>query len=252
MVKVCIIGSGNVAQHLITAFGSSNQAELVQVFSRDVSKVSHLFPVQNITDDYRNLVDADLYIISVTDGAIGEVSRALPFSGKLVAHTSGTVSIDGIDHRNRAGVFYPLQTFSKTKPVNFKEIPMCIEAAHELDYSILENAARAISDHFYRIDSAQRKALHVAAVFVNNFVNHLYEIGSEICAENDIPFDILKPLIAETANKVRLLSPQDAQTGPAMRSDSKTIEAHLDFLKDAKLRELYQTLTQSIIDGKKL
>src|SRR5690606_26014271 len=117
-------------------------------------------------------------------------------------------------------------------------------AAHEPDYSILENAARAISDHFYRIDSNQRKALHVAAVFVNNFANHLYQIGSEICAENDIPFDILKPLIAETANKIRLLSPEDAQTGPASRRDFTTIEAHLDFLKDANLRDLYQTLTQ--------
>lgn len=253
MVKVCIIGSGNVAQHLIAAFANSGSTDLVQVFARDASKVSHLLPHSAITDNLTDLADADLYIISVTDSAIADVSAGLPFSGRLVAHTSGSVPIDAIDGKNRKGVFYPLQTFSKNKPVNFKEIPLCIEAEHEPDYSILEQAAKAISDQLYRIDSKQRKALHVAAVFVNNFTNHLYQIGNEICEDNNIPFDILKPLIAETANKIRLLSPKDAQTGPAKRHDTQTIEAHLEFLKDTDLRNLYSILTQSIINnGKKL
>lgn len=253
MVNICIIGSGNVAQHLIAAFDNSEAAELVQVFAREKSKVAHLVSGEKITDDLKNLVDADLYIISVTDGAIKEVSAELPFSGKLVAHTSGSVSIDAIDPKNRRAVFYPLQTFTKNKPVNFKEIPICIEAINEADYALLTKAASAISGTVQTIDSAQRKALHLAAVFVCNFVNHLYAIGNDICRENQLDFDLLKPLIAETANKIRLLSPEQAQTGPAVRNDTETIDAHLSFLKDEERKKLYETLTQSIIQhGKKL
>ena len=252
MISVSIIGSGNVAQHLIAAFEGSESIRLVQVFAREKSKVAHLVNPEIVTDDIRSLADADLYIIAVTDGAIGEVSSKLPFSGRLVAHTSGSVPVDAIDGKNRGGVFYPLQTFTKNKPVNFREIPICIEAAHQADLAVLEQLAKSVSGVIYPIDSQQRKALHVAAVFVSNFANHLYRIGNEICEENHLPFDILKPLIAETANKIRLLSPADAQTGPARRNDLKTIDAHLAFLSGDK-RDLYETLTQSIIKhGQKL
>lgn len=253
MVKVCIIGSGNVAQHLIAAFEAADATELVQVFSRDKSKVSHLVAPEKVTDAFHTLLDADLYVIAVTDGAIASVSSQLPFSDKLVAHTSGSMPMDVIDGKNRRAVFYPLQTFTKNKPVNFKEIPICLEAEHEADYAVLTKAASAISGVVQTIDSAQRKALHVAAVFVCNFVNHLYAIGNDICRENQVEFDILKPLIAETANKIRLLSPDQAQTGPAARNDRETIDAHLSFLEDEPRKKLYETLTQSIIQhGKKL
>jgi predicted short-subunit dehydrogenase-like oxidoreductase (DUF2520 family) len=253
MVKVTVIGSGNVAQHLITAFENSDSTELVQVFSRDVSKVLHLVSEDQAIDDLSLLVPADLYIISVTDGAVAKVSQNLPFTNQFVVHTSGSMPTDALDPKNRRGVFYPLQTFTKNKPVNFKEIPMCLEAELAGDYALLEKTASAISNHIYRIGSEQRKALHVAAVFVNNFTNHLYFLADKICAENQLPFDILKPLIAETANKVRLLSPDEAQTGPAKRNDINTIETHLSFLKEEHFKNIYRTLTQSIIDhGKKL
>jgi predicted short-subunit dehydrogenase-like oxidoreductase (DUF2520 family) len=252
MVKVCIIGSGNVAQHLAAAFEGSESIELIQVYARDKSKMAHLVADEKITANFTDLAPADLYILSITDDAIAEVSSKLPFHDKLVAHTSGSVSINAIDAKNRQAVFYPLQTFTKNKPVNFKEIPICIEAAHQSDYAILSQAASAISGVVQQIDSGQRKALHVAAVFVSNFTNHLYQIGYDICEENNLPFDILKPLIAETANKVRLLSPAEAQTGPARRGDMKTVESHLEFLDGDKLK-LYEILTQSIINhGKKL
>jgi len=252
MVKVSIIGSGNVAQHLIAAFEGSESITLSQVYSRDKSKIAHLVNPEIVIDNFEELTDADLYIIAVTDSAIAEVASRLPFTGRLVAHTSGSVSLDAIDGKNRRAVFYPLQTFTKNKPVNFKEIPICIEARVQADMTILEQVASALSGSIYKIDSNQRKALHVAAVFVSNFANHLYKIGSDICAENQLPFDILKPLIAETANKIRLLSPEEAQTGPARRNDLKTIEAHLDFLSGNK-RELYDLLTQSILkNGQKL
>src|SRR6476660_1226071 len=179
MVKVSIIGSGNVAQHLIAAFEASESVSLIQVYARDKSKVAHLVNPKIVTNDLAALSDSDLYIIAVTDAVISEISSRLPFAGKLVAHTSGSVSIDAIDAKNRKAVFYPLQTFTKNKPVNFKEIPICIEAGVQSDIAVLEQVAGAISGVIYPIDSKQRKALHVAAVFVSNFTNHLYKIGHD-------------------------------------------------------------------------
>jgi predicted short-subunit dehydrogenase-like oxidoreductase (DUF2520 family) len=253
MIKVSIIGSGNVAQHLIQAFQLNSQIELVQVVARDIKKVAHLLDSNRITSDYTQLQEADLYIIAVSDDAIAEVSTALPFENRLVAHTSGTVSIDSLDPKNHRAVFYPLQTFSKDKPIDFKSVPVCLEAENETDVQILKQLAHSISNAIYEINSEQRKALHVAAVFVNNFVNHLYQMGNEICDANAIPFEILKPLIQETANKIATLSPKNAQTGPAKRNDLKTIAAHEEFLKDENQAAIYKLLTQSLQNnGKKL
>jgi len=253
MIKVSIIGSGNLAQHLIQAFQSNPSIELVQVMARNPKTVAHLLDSNRIISDYTQLQEADLYIIAVSDDAISEVSATLPFENRLVAHTSGTVSIDSLDTKNHRAVFYPLQSFSKDKAVNFKTIPLCLETENEKDAPTLKLIANAISDAVYDINSEQRKALHVAAVFVNNFVNHLYQIGNEICDANAIPFAILKPLIQETANKIATLSPKAAQTGPAKRNDISTIAAHQQFLTDENQAAIYNLLTQSIQDnGKKL
>jgi predicted short-subunit dehydrogenase-like oxidoreductase (DUF2520 family) len=253
MIKVSIIGSGNVAQHLIQVFQLNSQIELVQVVARDIKKVAHLLDSNRITSDYTQLQEADLYIIAVSDDAIAEVSSALPFKNRLIAHTSGTVALDSLNSNNRPAVFYPLQTFSKDKPIDFKSVPICLEAENEKDVQILKQLAHSISNAVYEINSEQRKALHVAAVFVNNFVNYLYQMGNEICDANAIPFEILKPLIQETANKIATLSPKNAQTGPAKRNDLKTIAAHEEFLKDENQAAIYKLLTQSLQNnGKKL
>jgi predicted short-subunit dehydrogenase-like oxidoreductase (DUF2520 family) len=253
MIRVSIIGSGNVAQHLIVAFSKTTDIELVQVFARKDAAVAHLINPDKIYTNFNDIIAADLFIIAITDDAITEVSAAIPFSNELVVHTSGSVSIEAINNKNRPGVFYPLQTFSKSKEVDFKTIPICIETKNEKDFEILEKVAKSISNTVYKINSEQRKALHIAAVFVCNFVNHLYQIGNDICIENDLPFDILKPLIQETANKILTLSPNQAQTGPANRKDIQTINAHLNFLSDDNQKEIYKMLTKSIIDnGKKL
>jgi predicted short-subunit dehydrogenase-like oxidoreductase (DUF2520 family) len=253
MIRVSIIGSGNLAQHLIVAFSKTTDIELVQVFARKDAAVAHLTSPYKIYTNFNDIIAADLFIIAITDDAITEVSAAIPFSNELVVHTSGSVSIAAIDNKNRQGVFYPLQTFSKSKEVDFKTIPICIETKNEKDFQILEKVAKSISNSVYKINSEQRKALHIAAVFVCNFVNHLYQIGNDICIENDLPFDILKPLIQETANKILTLSPNQAQTGPAKRKDIQTINAHLSFLSDENQKEIYKMLTKSIIDnGKKL
>lgn len=257
MIRVSIIGSGNVAQHLITAFLKAQEAgteiELVQVYSRQMETVAHLLDLDKITNDFNSLTQADLYIIAVSDNAIAKVADQLPFKNRLVAHTSGSVAINDLNDNNRKAVFYPLQTFSKNRPIDFTQVPICLEAQNPTDYQLLEKVAKIISDRVFTINSQQRKALHVAAVFVNNFVNHLYQIGNEICNEHQVPFEILKPLISETAEKVMTLSPKEAQTGPAKRGDTQTIQIHQDFLSDEKQRKIYNTLTQSILDdGKKL
>ena len=246
MLKVVIIGSGNVAQHLIRAFEKSTDAEVVQAYARHPEKLSGLLPGDRVTDNFGDLAEADAYIISVSDDAIAGVTAQLPFSGRLVVHTSGSVDIAQADAKNRRGVFYPLQTFSKNRPVDFSTVPFCLESEHEADYAVLEQLAAALSPIHYPIDSGQRQALHVAAVFVNNFANHLYAIGNDICKENSMPFDILKPLIAETAAKVQEMPPLQAQTGPAVRHDTKTIERHMAFITDKNQKNIYKLLTQSI------
>lgn len=251
MIRVSIIGSGNVAFHLATAFEAAEQTELLQIVARNPQ---NNFPkLSNRTiHSVQDLALADVYLIAVSDDAIAEVAASLPFSGRLVAHTSGTVAVSAIDAKNRRGVFYPLQTFSKSKPVSFSEIPICLEADMPQDYELLLQVATAISEQSYKINSEQRKSLHVAAVFASNFTNHLYSIASEICDEHQLSFDILKPLIAETANKIQTLNPTQAQTGPAIRNDNKTIEAHLKLLTDENHKTIYRILTQSIQHGKKL
>lgn len=246
MIEITIIGSGNVAQHLIKAFTKSELVKIVQVFSRKKASLMHLIDSDKIVTDFSVLKEADLYVIAITDDAISRVSEQLRFQNKLVVHTSGTSSINVLNLKNRRGVFYPLQTFSKTKPVDFSIIPICLEAENEADYSILETVAKSISNTVFSISSEQRKALHVSAVFVNNFTNHLYQIGQEICEEHQVPFEILKPLILETAEKIKTLTPVDAQTGPAKRNDSATIEAHLNYLTNENQRNIYKLITQSI------
>ncbi|MEN2403088.1 Rossmann-like and DUF2520 domain-containing protein [Flavobacterium sp. MC2016-06] len=253
MIRITLIGSGNVAQHLIKAFAKSELIEIIQVFSRKKENLTHLLDSKQIVTEYSELQISDLCIIAVSDNAITEVSKQLPFKNQLVVHTSGAAPLQTLDAKNRRGVFYPLQTFSKNKEVDFSIIPICLEAENQDDFKVLETVAKSISNAVFAISSEQRKALHVAAVFVNNFTNHLYQIGQEICEEHQVPFEILKPLIQETSDKINTLNPIGAQTGPAKRHDSSTIEAHLAYLNLDNQKNIYKILTQSIQNnGKKL
>jgi predicted short-subunit dehydrogenase-like oxidoreductase (DUF2520 family) len=249
MIKVILLGSGNVATHLFRAFSKANEIEVIQVFSRTVSKD---FPESLQTTNFSKIAEADIYIICVSDNAISSVSSQLEFENRLVVHTSGSSDINVLDKKNNSGVFYPLQTFTKNKEVDFSEIPICLETETDTDYKILEKVAKSISNNVHAISGAQRKALHVAAVFVCNFTNHLYQIGNEICLKNSIPFEILQPLIKETAEKIQSISPSEAQTGPAIRKDYETIEKHIDFLTNENQKEIYKIMTKSIQNVEKL
>jgi len=248
MKDITIIGSGNVAHHLIHYVQNSSALNLRQIYARSPEKI--IFPEISrslIVSDVQELVESDLYIIAVSDNSIKEVSNQLPFQDRLVVHTSGTASMDILNTKNKRGVFYPLQTFSKAKEINFRTIPLCIEAESKAVLEEITSLAVQFSDRIYEISSEQRKSIHVSAVFVNNFVNHLYALGDQICKDNQVPFDILKPLIEETAAKIQTLTPLEAQTGPAIRRDTQTIEKHLAFLdQNIPLKNLYLTLTESI------
>ncbi len=245
MINVCIIGSGNVAFHLHQAFTRSKAIEVLQIFSRGPAAIQSADKVR-IIDDYKDLTVADIYVIAVSDDAVPGVAKLLPFQDRLVVHTSGSVPLDALADKNRRGVFYPLQTFSKERALDLNKVPVCVEAERPEDLKTLSSLAKSISDNVHFIDSGQRKALHLAAVFVNNFVNHLYQIGSRLCERHNIPFEVLQPLIKETAQKIVSLSPEDAQTGPARRNDQKTIEKHLALLSEEKHKEVYQLLTETI------
>jgi predicted short-subunit dehydrogenase-like oxidoreductase (DUF2520 family) len=246
MIKVVLFGSGNVAQHLIIAFQQSGKVDVIQVVVRDKNKADLSIASNRITDNWQEIAQADIYLFAVSDGAISELSHKLPFNNALVAHTSGSVALNALDSKNRRAVFYPLQTFSKSRAVDYSHVPVCIEWENTNDQQLLTDLASCISTNCYTINSVQRKALHVAAVMVNNFVNHLYHIGEEICEEHQVPFAILEPLIAETAEKIKHLSPRLGQTGPAIRHDQKTIQAHLDLLTQPNHKAVYKLLTDSI------
>ncbi len=254
MITVALIGSGNVATHLYNAFSTATDVKVVQWYSRKLNTIScHNTKVYK-TDNIDALMQVDVYIIAVKDSAIASISSQLPFTNRLVVHTSGSVGLPDMNKKNHRAVFYPLQTFTKTTAVNFAEIPLCIEIERKADFSILKRLAKALGSPVYKINSQQRSTLHLAAVFVNNFTNQLYRIAHEIAEANAVDFDILKPLIKETAKKIETSSPFMAQTGPAKRKDTKTIKKHLDALINKEHKAIYQLITQSIQNthGKKL
>jgi predicted short-subunit dehydrogenase-like oxidoreductase (DUF2520 family) len=250
---VVILGAGNVAFHLFRAFSEAENTRVIQVYNHLEENLNYFKDYTNTTNRISDLKSADFYLLALKDDVIADVAHNLKDLPGIVLHTSGAVSLNALENLSNFGVFYPLQTFSKNKLVDFGEIPVCIEANSAENLEKIKKLALEITKDVREVNSEQRKALHLAAVFVNNFSNHLYTLGAEICEKNQVDFSILRPLIKETASKIESLAPKDAQTGPAIRNDQKTIEAHLRLLPK-KNKDIYSILTQSIQDfhGKKL
>lgn len=202
------------------------------------------------TDDARRLEKAGLCVIAVSDRAIAEVSGRLAEAGfgGTVCHTSGCMEMDALDARlAHRGVLYPLQTFSAGRKTDFSRIPIFTEASDPEAERVVREAAFLLSERVETAGTARRRALHLAAVFVNNFVNHLYAIGYRLAGEHGLPFDALAPLIRETAEKALASGdPAAVQTGPAVRGDAASMQRHLALLKDGRLREIYRLLSESI------
>ena len=253
MIEVVILGAGNVSFHLFKAFSEAENTRVIQVYNHLEENLNYFKDYTNTTNRISDLKSADFYLLALKDDVIADVAHNLKDLPGIVLHTSGAVSLNALEILSNFGVFYPLQTFSKNKLVDFGEIPVCIEANSAENLEKIKKLALEITKDVREVNSEQRKALHLAAVFVNNFSNHLYTLGAEICEKNQVDFSILRPLIKETASKIESLAPKDAQTGPAIRNDQKTIEAHLRLLPK-KNKDIYSILTQSIQDfhGKKL
>lgn len=246
MIKVVLLGAGNVAIHLAKAFVKASNINFAQRYRRNEKNDSFFNNNIPFTNKLHELIKADVYIIAINDDSISTFSDKLSMLNGLVVHTSGSIGLKSLSDKLRRGVFYPLQSFSKDQKLNFKNIPITIETEFKEDKELIENLASSISNYVYSIDSEQREKLHLAAVFANNFSNFMYTIAKDLSDEYNFPFDILKPLILETANKIQVTDPRKAQTGPAIRNEKKVIDKHLSQLKSEK-KEIYKLISESIM-----
>lgn len=249
---IVFIGAGNLATNLAKALYHKG-FRIVQVYSRTEASARSL--AERVEAEYTTSLqeispDAQLYIVSLKDAAFVESLPQITErkQSSLLVHTAGSIPMDIWEgHTERYGVFYPMQTFSKQFEVNFQEVPFFIEAKRPEDVALLKAIAATLSDKVYEANSEQRKSLHLAAVFICNFTNHMYALAADLLEKYNLPFDVMLPLIDETARKVHQLTPSDAQTGPAIRYDENVINNHLSMLADApELQEIYKLISKSI------
>ncbi len=251
-MKISLIGSGNVATHLALALSQAGHL-IEQVYSRNAEHAQDLalkVKARAIPSLQQLNPNVDLLLIAISDKAIAPLCQEIQFQPKCIAHTAGSVPLSVLDSFENAGVFYPLQSFTKEKAIDFKRVPLCIEATNNKTQSTLLELAEGLSNQIHLLNSEQRKECHIAAIFANNFTNHLYHIAADLLTAKDIPFDILQPLIQETAEKIKELHPAKAQTGPAARNDKQVMEAHMQHLKDEKLKKIYSFVSESILAKK--
>jgi len=247
--SIAFIGTGRVANQLAPALQAQG-VEIHGVYGRNASEASKLADrlKSRLIEDLSAPIRADLLLLTVSDDAIKEVSERLdPGYKGLVAHTSGAVPMAAISNKHRRAVFYPLQSFSHDKKIVWENVPFCLEAETEDDLNGLGELAELLSSRIHLLSSAQRKSLHLAAVFANNFANLMIELSEDLLEKSDIDRTILHPLILETANKVLMQSAKVSQTGPAARGDLETLEMHRKLLgEDNTYREIYDRLTEEI------
>lgn len=246
MLKVVVLGAGNVGTHLCMVFEKNPEILLLQNYNRKGETIKNCgVPV---TSDKNKITEADVYIFTFSDDSLGIIHSDFNHLKGIKVHTSGSTPMDIFSGFERRGVFYPLQSFTKEIPVDFSKIPITIEASNKNDEQLLLKLAQCISTEVYSLNSQQRNALHVAAVFANNFSNFMFTQAADICNEHHIDYAILKPLIRETIHKLKSAEPKKSQTGPAIRRDSETINRHISTLTNKNQAEIYTLLTQKIQD----
>ena len=243
-----LIGSGNLAYSLHDALMDSEGLELLQIAARHPGSLDDFRngPLKSGLD--RELLPADLYILAISDRAIAEVSRKLQFGNGLVLHTSGGQPLSVLSALPRSGVFYPLQTFSRERPISLQGVRVLMEHALPGDLELIRELVVRLGAIPVAADSKQRLNLHVAAVFANNFTNHLVHLADLLCVRSELNPEILKPLLRETFRKLESATAFEAQTGPARRADSSTLVQHRSLLKNTPYLTLYDQLTKSIQD----
>lgn len=257
-MRISFIGAGRVATHLARTL--KREHEIVNVWSRDLThalKLAEQIGAQAKHELDQLNSDIDLVIIAVTDQAIADMILVLSgiLKNVLIVHTSGSTNLNILtEHHQRSGVFYPLQTFSFERDVEWSNTPIFIEAIEAMDAITLTNIAESLTQRVYQYDSAQRLSLHLAAVFACNFTNYCYDMAKQVVDAKQVDFSLLYPLILETANKATKNDPRHMQTGPAMRGDQNILTMHTQMLEDAGREDLYliyEILSQGIIRNQK-
>jgi len=247
--KIVIIGAGNVASHLGLALKKSGY-NISQVYSRHIANaecLSSLVDAVAIDDLSKITVDADIYIISVSDGVVEAVANSMPMVEGIVVHTAGSIEMSVLDRFSLHGVLYPFQTFTKQKELDFYQVPLLVKGNVSFSNNTLLELAESISCNVQQASDSKRKALHISAVFACNFVNHLYALSDELLEKEGLNFSLLAPLIKETTQKALSMKPLYAQTGPAIRGDQAVINSHLKALKmDSFYHDIYLLLSDSI------
>ena len=247
MKNIILLGSGNVATHLGFALKNSNYT-IVQVYSKSIENAKVLAKKLDayFTNDLTKLKSADLIIVSINDDAILSVLSQI--KNTAIVHTSGSIELDILKGKfTDYGVFYPLQTFNKEVDINISEIPFCIEGNSIEFENQLIKIAKTFSNNVVKMNSQQRKQLHIAAVFACNFSNHMYSIADDLLAKKNIDFKILLPLINKTIANLESKTPKEVQTGPAKRKDTVIIQEHLAAIKEKEIKEIYQKISADII-----
>lgn len=248
-MNISILGAGNTGTQLAFALHKAGH-KVLQVFSRTPQRaelLAHKVNAVGVTDVSN--IDGDIIIIAVKDDAIQDVASQIISTNKIVVHTSGTVSMQHLSGiTDSFGVFYPLQTMKQDVPMDFKQVPLLIEAANESTKQVLLELARSISGFVYEVDEQQRQWAHLSAVFSHNFTNHMFTISESLLQQQGLPFDILKPLIYKLFENLDGHSPFDMQTGPAMRQDFNTIAKHMELLaNEHRLKTIYEIMSSSIV-----
>ena len=248
-MKIVIIGAGNVATQLALRLSASKH-KVVQIISKNISHAKILAnqvdaeASDQLSEMYPN---SDLILISVNDQSIETVVNKIKPTKAIVVHTSGSTSIDILEKFQNKGVFYPFQTFSKDKNVEWKTTPILIESGDEVVRNTLFSLADELSNEVVTANSERRLLMHISAVFACNFTNHLYTLSFKLLEEKGINPNLLLPLISETTDKLKYLSPFNSQTGPALRNDNIILSKHLDYLKNNhEVKVIYQLLSESI------
>ncbi|WP_200974872.1 Rossmann-like and DUF2520 domain-containing protein [Echinicola sp. 20G] len=254
--NIAIIGTGNVAWHLAPALENAGHT-ITEVYSRDFHRaekiINKLYTAEVKTDLDFSESKANIYILAVSDHAITQVADAiiLPEESILV-HTSGSMPLDvlGFSSASYTGIFYPLQSFSKSRSLDIDEIPFLLESDDQTTLQKLKKLAKSLSPHHYVLKSKDRMALHVAAVFASNFTNHMIRVSEEIMRRQGLDFEMLQPLIIEQISKTLEIGAKSAQTGPALRGDLSTLDMHYQFLNyNEQVAEIYKLISQDIIDA---
>lgn len=261
-MRIVLIGSGNLAEQLALALAAS-EAGLVQIYGRNRERAALLGRLCGVpyTSEPAQVVEADLYLVAVSDRAVESATGPLSIpEGALVAHTAGSIAIRQLPHR-RCGAFYPFQTFTQGRRVDFREIPIFVESTDKEGLAVLKEVAAQISDHVFEADCDQRRRIHLAGVFAANFVNALYGVGEELMRKAGFGFEELKPLIGEVARKAAGADhPRQVQTGPAVRGDSAVLEIHARLIDEIfgtqngeteKLKNIYHEISKQIWETSK-